>query len=147
MEMKITQSIFGILVALMKKQTFQNDMKSTQIFNGLLLALVCGVAASYRTLKRGSVVWSNTVFIYFSLTFQIFARIFSLGLFFFTVRDFMPTIPILLRLVNDDLCLYIFQLCGSWDLLTNSEFIISRFSKLFTKPVKMGFERIFGLFA
>ena len=35
MEMKITQPIFGILVALMKKQTFQNDMKSTQIFNGL----------------------------------------------------------------------------------------------------------------
>ena len=62
-----------------------------------LLALVGGVAASYRTLKRGAVVWSNTLFIYFSLTFQIFARMFSLGLFFFTVRNFMPTIPILLR--------------------------------------------------
>ena len=29
MEMKITQPIFGILVALTKKQTYQNDMKST----------------------------------------------------------------------------------------------------------------------
>ena len=29
MEMKITQPIFGILVALTKKRTFQNEMKST----------------------------------------------------------------------------------------------------------------------
>ena len=29
MEMKITQPIFGILVALTKKRTYQNDMKST----------------------------------------------------------------------------------------------------------------------
>ena len=36
-----------------------------------LLALVGGVAASYRTLKRGSVKWNNTLFIYFSLTFQV----------------------------------------------------------------------------
>ena len=28
-EMKITQPIFGILVALTEKQTYQNDMKST----------------------------------------------------------------------------------------------------------------------
>ena len=31
MEMKITQPIFGILVALTKKRTYQNDMKSTLI--------------------------------------------------------------------------------------------------------------------
>jgi hypothetical protein len=29
MEMKITQPIFGILIALLKKQTYKNDMKST----------------------------------------------------------------------------------------------------------------------
>ena len=29
MEMKINQTIFGILVALTKKRTYQNDMKST----------------------------------------------------------------------------------------------------------------------
>lgn len=61
-----------------------------------VLALVAGVAASYRTLKRGAVKWNHTIFIYFSLTFQIFARIFSLGLFFFTARNFLPTVPILL---------------------------------------------------
>ena len=31
-EMKITQLIFGILVALMKKQIYQNDMKSTLVW-------------------------------------------------------------------------------------------------------------------
>jgi hypothetical protein len=31
MEMKITQPMFGILVALMKKRTYQNDMKSTYV--------------------------------------------------------------------------------------------------------------------
>ena len=31
MEMKIMQPIFGILVALTKKRTYQNDMKSTFI--------------------------------------------------------------------------------------------------------------------
>ena len=36
-----------------------------------LIALVCGVAASYRTLKRGAVKLSNTLFIYFSLTCQV----------------------------------------------------------------------------
>ena len=36
-----------------------------------LLALVGGVAASYRTLKRGAVKWKSTLFIYFSLTFQV----------------------------------------------------------------------------
>ena len=63
-----------------------------------LLALVCGVAASYRTLKRGAIEWQNTIFIYFSLTFQIFARIFALGIFFFTARNFLPTVPILLAI-------------------------------------------------
>ena len=29
MEMKITQAIFGILLALTKKRNYQNDMKST----------------------------------------------------------------------------------------------------------------------
>lgn len=40
-----------------------------------LLALVLGVAACYRTLKRGAVRVSNTAFIYVSLMLQIFARI------------------------------------------------------------------------
>lgn len=36
-----------------------------------LIALVCGVAASYRTLKRGAVKMTNTIFIYCSLTSQV----------------------------------------------------------------------------
>jgi hypothetical protein len=35
MEMKITQPVFGILVALTKKRTYQNDMKSTKIHSFL----------------------------------------------------------------------------------------------------------------
>ncbi len=61
-----------------------------------LLALVFGVAACYRTLKRGAVKMSNTFFIYISLFLQVFARIFSIGLYFFAVRDFLPTIPLFL---------------------------------------------------
>lgn len=55
-----------------------------------LVALVAGVAACYRTLKRGAVRVSNTYFIYLSLLCQVFARIFSIGLFFFAVREFYP---------------------------------------------------------
>ena len=36
MEMKITQPIFGILVALTKKRTYQNDMKSTYVMKVFL---------------------------------------------------------------------------------------------------------------
>ena len=35
MEMKITQPILGILVALTKKGTYQNDMKSTYLIDKL----------------------------------------------------------------------------------------------------------------
>eukprot|EP00094_Tigriopus_californicus_P001992 TCALIF_01920-PA protein Name:"Similar to ANK2 Ankyrin-2 (Homo sapiens)" AED:0.42 eAED:0.42 QI:11/0.75/0.4/0.8/1/1/5/0/1087 len=61
-----------------------------------LIALVFGVSGCYRTLKRGAVKFSNTYFIYISLVFQIFARIFSIGLYFFAVRQFFPIVPILL---------------------------------------------------
>lgn len=61
-----------------------------------LIALVFGVSGCYRTLKRGAVKFSNTYFIYVSLVFQIFARIFSIGLYFFAVRQFFPVVPILL---------------------------------------------------
>lgn len=61
-----------------------------------LTALVFGVAACYRTLKRGAIKMSNTFFVYISLFLQVFARIFSLGLFFFTVRNFYPIMPMLL---------------------------------------------------
>ena len=67
------------------KMASDTEKSLAKIFMSLL-ALVCGVAASYRTLKRGAVKWKNTLFIYFSLTFQIFARMFSLGIFFFTAR-------------------------------------------------------------
>ncbi len=46
-----------------------------------LIALVCGVAASYRTLKRGSVKMSNTAFIYLSLSFQVRSHYIYLFLF------------------------------------------------------------------
>eukprot|EP00095_Tigriopus_kingsejongensis_P004696 maker-scaffold276_size226481-snap-gene-0.17 protein:Tk04696 transcript:maker-scaffold276_size226481-snap-gene-0.17-mRNA-1 annotation:"hypothetical protein" len=61
-----------------------------------LIALVFGVSGCYRSLKRGAVKMSNTYFIYASLLCQIFARIFSIGLFFFAVRQFYPIVPILL---------------------------------------------------
>ena len=61
-----------------------------------LMALVFSVAACYRTLKRGALKMSNTFFIYISLFCQVFARIFSLALYFFAMRDFMPAIPIFL---------------------------------------------------
>jgi hypothetical protein len=66
---------------------------------GSFFSLVFVIAPNvlfYRTLKRGAVKMSHTAFIYFSLALQIFARMFSLGLFFFAVRNFMPTVPILL---------------------------------------------------
>jgi len=53
-----------------------------------VLNLVFGVAACYRTLKRGALGINNTFFIFISLTFQIVARILSLGLYFFCVRNF-----------------------------------------------------------
>ena len=61
-----------------------------------LIALVFGVSSCYRTLKRGAVGIYNTMFIYVSLFLQIFARIFSIGLYFFTVRSFSPAMPTLL---------------------------------------------------
>ena len=63
-----------------------------------LLALVIGVSGCYRTLKRGALQISNISFIYVSLFLQVFARIFSLGLYFFAVRSFMPNVPILLAI-------------------------------------------------
>ncbi len=63
-----------------------------------LVALVFGVSACYRTLKRGAVQMSNTFFIYCSLLLQLFARIFSIGLYFFAVRSFFPAVPILLAI-------------------------------------------------
>jgi hypothetical protein len=62
------------------------------------VALVFGVSACYRTLKRGAVQMSNTFFVYLSLLMQIFARIFSIGLYFFAVRSFMPAVPIMLSI-------------------------------------------------
>ena len=61
-----------------------------------LVALVFGVSACYRTLKRGAVQMSNTFFVYLSLLLQIFARILSMALYFFAVRDFFPAVPIFL---------------------------------------------------
>jgi hypothetical protein len=58
---------------------------------------VFGVSACYRTLKRGAVGMSNTLFIYLSLLLQIFARIFAVGLYYFAVRSFLPATPILVR--------------------------------------------------
>ena len=40
-----------------------------------IMNLVFGVAACYRTLKRGALGINNTLFIFISLFFQIFARI------------------------------------------------------------------------
>ena len=39
---------------------------------------------------------SNTFFVYLSLLLQIFARILSMALYFFAVRDFFPAVPIFL---------------------------------------------------
>ena len=41
---------------------------------------------------------SNTFFVYLSLLLQIFARILSIGLYFFAVRDFIPAVPIFLSI-------------------------------------------------
>ena len=41
---------------------------------------------------------SNTFFIYISLLLQVHARIFSLGLYFFAVRSFVPNLPIILTI-------------------------------------------------
>ena len=61
-----------------------------------LIALVFGVSACYRTLKRGALKMSNTFFIYISLFLQVLARILSLAIYFYAVRSFMPMVPILL---------------------------------------------------
>ena len=61
-----------------------------------LVALVFGVSGCYRTLKRGAVKMSHTFFIYISLFLQVFARIFSLALYFFAVHSFLPMVPVLL---------------------------------------------------
>ena len=39
---------------------------------------------------------TNQLFIYFSLFLQIFARLFSITLFFFAVRQFIPALPLML---------------------------------------------------
>ncbi len=61
-----------------------------------MFSLVFGVSACYRTLKRGSVRMSNSIFIILSILLQILARMYSIGLYFFAVRQFAPLMPILL---------------------------------------------------
>ena len=52
-----------------------------------VMNLVFGVAACYRTLKRGALGMNNTFFIFISLFLQIFARILRYGIFVFQGSD------------------------------------------------------------
>ena len=66
---ELVTKAFDIFFSKIQKYFFPEKSLGKMVMS--LIALVCGVAASYRTLKRGAVKLSNTLFIYFSLTCQV----------------------------------------------------------------------------
>ena len=61
-----------------------------------VLSLVKSITTSYKNLKRQAIQMGDMPFIFLSLTSQVLARIVALVLYFSSMREFEPWLPILL---------------------------------------------------